>query len=101
MTMKNRITVRHGMLPDLADYLKKSGWRLEPPKGDYEVLRARLPGRQRPLLIHNRSTGGCGYSIDERDMKVYSGWKRNRAHRGLEPDWPTEDERKEYWHEKD
>ena len=99
--MKNRLTVRHGMLGDLADYLKRSGWKLEAPVGEYEVLRARLPGRQRPLLIHDRTSGGCGYSIDERDLKVFSGWKRNRARRGLDPDWPTENERKEYWHEKD
>lgn len=92
MSMKNRITVRHGMLGDLADYLKRSGWKLEEPVGEYEVLRARLPGRQRPLLIHDRTSGGCGYSIDERDIKVYQGWKRNRRKRGLDPDWPGREE---------
>ena len=39
--MKNRITVRHGMLPDLETYLRQSGWKLEPTVGTYEVLRAR------------------------------------------------------------
>lgn len=92
--MKNRITVRHGMLADLEEYLKKSGWKIEPPVGDYEVLRARLKGRPRPLLIHDRTSGGCGYSIDERDMSVYQGWKRNRRKRGIDPDWPTPEERK-------
>lgn len=99
--MKNRTIVRHGMLPDLKAYLVQSGWTLETPVGAYEVLRARRPGYPRPLLAHDRSTGGCGYSIDERDLKVYRGWKRNRANRGLDPDWPTEDERMKYWHEKD
>lgn len=66
---------------------------------DIEVLRARRPGYPRPLLVHDRSSGGCGYSIDERDLKVYRGWKRNRANRGLDPDWPTEEERKAYWNE--
>ena len=94
--MKNRMTVLHGMLPDLADYLKKSGWTLERPVGDYEVLRARRPGYPRPLLIYDRTSGGCGYSIDERDRKVYQGWKRNRARRGL-PGWATEEERRAYW----
>lgn len=41
--MKNRTTVKHGMLPDLKDYLVRSGWTLEPPVGAYEVLRARCP----------------------------------------------------------
>lgn len=95
--MKNRITVRHGMLEDLAAYLAQSGWKLENTKGEYEVLRARLSGRLQPLLVHDRTSGGCGYSIDERDMKVYRGWKRNRKKRGIDPDWPTENERREYW----
>lgn len=98
--MKNRTTVQHGTLPDLKAYLVCSGWTLEPPVGAYEVLRARRPGYPRPLLVHDRSTGGCGYSIDERDMKVYAGRKKNRRKRGLPAD-ATIEERKEYWHEKD
>lgn len=42
--MKNRTTVEHGMLPDLESYLVRSGWTLEEPVGQYEVLRARRPG---------------------------------------------------------
>lgn len=94
--MKNRTTVRIGMLTDLKQYLVQSGWKLEPPVGEYEVLRARKPGYPRPLLIHQRDfdrNGGCGYSIDERDKKVYLGWKRNRKKRGLDPDWYTSEER--------
>lgn len=85
--MKNRRTIRHGMLEDLADYLRASGWKLEPPVGQYEVIRARKKDYPRPLLVHDRETGGCGYSIDERDIKVYAGWKRNRKRCGLDPDW--------------
>lgn len=95
--MKNRVTVRHGMLPDLEAYLKQSGWKLEDPVGEYEVLRARNPNYPRPLLVHNRAERGAGYSVDERDLKVYKGWKRNRKKRGLDPDWPTEQERDAYW----
>ena len=95
--MKNRMTVKHGMLTDLKYYLVQSGWKLEEPKGEFEVLRARRPGYPRPLLIHNRTTGGCGYSIDERDKKVYQGWKRNRRKRGLPADWTTDDEWHGYW----
>ncbi len=95
--MKNRVTVRHGMLSDLKTYLVQSGWKLEDPVGEYEVLRARNPNYQRPLLVHNRSERGIGYSIDERDMKIYSGWMRNRRKRGLSPDFPTEEENAAYW----
>lgn len=99
--MKNRTTIRHGMIADLADYLQKSGWKLESPVGEFEVLRARRPGYSRPLLVHDRTSGGCGYSIDERDSKVYAGWKRNRARRGIDPDWPTENERNDFYHGKE
>jgi len=51
--MKNRTTIRHGMLADLADYLQKSGWKLESPVGEFEVLRARRPG-YRMRLQHRR-----------------------------------------------
>ena len=87
--MKNRTTVIHGMLEDLQAYLIRSGWTILPTKGEYEVLRATKKDYPRPLLVHTRvsNNGGRGYSIDERDMKVYSGWKRNRRERGLPPDW--------------
>ena len=55
------------MLEDLKAYLVQSGWTVEQPVGAYEVLRARRPGYPRPLLIHDRTSGGCGYSIDNRD----------------------------------
>lgn len=92
--MKNRTTVHHGLLTDLADYLQKSGWTLEEPKGEYEVLRARKSGYPRPLLVHDRTTGGCGYSIDERDLKIYKGWHKNRRKRGLDANYPTTDAEK-------
>lgn len=91
--MKNHTTVKHGMLDDLREYLLRSGWKLEEPKSDYEVLRARKKGYPVPLMIWDRTSGGIGYSIDERDMKVYRGWQRSRRKRGLDPYWPTPEER--------
>lgn len=85
--MKNRTAVHHGLLTDLALYLKRSGWTLEMPKGEYEVLRARKNGYPRPLLIHDRTSGGCGYSIDERDIKVYRKWYSDRRKRGAVQPW--------------
>ena len=92
--MKNRTTVQHGTLDDLKAYLTQSGWKLETPVGAYEVLRARRPGYPRPLLVHNRTSGGCGYSIDERDLKIYVGWRRNRHKRGLPSNATTEEWKK-------
>lgn len=95
--MKNRTTVRHGMLDDLKAYLTQSGWKIEPTKGAYEVLRAVNKQYPRPLLVYDRTSGGCGYSIDERDLKIYNGWRRNRTKRGLNPNYETAEEREEYW----
>lgn len=95
--MKNRMTVKHGMLPDLIEYLRQSGWAIEEPVGKYEVLRARKADYPRPLLVHDRERG-CGYSIDERDIKVYKGWQKSRRKRGLPPDTYTHEEWEAYWH---
>lgn len=80
--MANHTTVMHGHLTDLADFLRRTGWTIEEPRGEYEVLRARKPGYPRPLLVHDRTSGGCGYSIDERDIKVYRKWYSDRRKRG-------------------
>ena len=92
--MANHTTVKHGLLSDLKEYLIKTGWTIEEPIGNYEVLRAYKVGRQRPLLIHNRTSGGCGYSIDERDIKVYKGWHKDRRNRGLDSHYPSTDAEK-------
>ena len=34
---------------------------------------------------------------DGRDAKIFSGWKRNRRKRCLDPDWPTQEERTRYF----
>lgn len=72
----------------------KTGWTIEEPIGKYEVLRAYKVGRPRPLLVHNRTSGGCGYSIDERDIKVYKGWHKDRRLRGLDPFYPSTEQEK-------
>lgn len=38
---------------------------------------------------------------DERDVKVYNGWRRNRRKRGIDPDWPTPEERSRYFEGRD
>lgn len=38
--------------------------------------------------------------IDERDLKIYNGWRRNRTKRGLNPNYETAEEREEYWLQK-
>jgi len=94
--MKNRRNLKHGMLPDFKEYLVRNGWSVEDTKGKYEVLRARKKGYPRPLLVHDRERG-CGYSIDERDIKIYEQYGKDRESRGLEYWWETQEERDGYF----
>lgn len=97
--MKNHISIKHGMLPDFKEYLQRNGWKAEEPKGKYEVLRARKQGYPRPLLVHDRERG-CGYSVDERDIKVYTNYRRDREKRGLDGYFSSNEERIAYWNER-
>lgn len=89
--MKDRITLRHGMLPDFQNFLTRNGWKLEETKGMYEVLRARHPNHTGPLLVYDRASRGCGYSINQKDMKIYKAFFKDRAARGL-PQGQTQEE---------
>lgn len=64
--IKNRTTVEHGMLPDLEAYLLRNGWKLEPPVGTYEVLRARrpaIPGRSSFTTARPAAAGTASTSV--------------------------------------
>ena len=94
--MKNRRALKHGMLPDFKEYLERTGWKLEEPKGKYEVLRARKEDYPRPILVHDRERG-CGYSVDERELDIYKQYSKDRERRGLEGYWETQEERSGYF----
>ena len=94
--MKNRRNLKHGMLPDFTEYLERTGWKIEETKGQYEVLRARKAGYPHPLLVFDRERG-CGYSIDERDIKIYNMYGKDRESRGLDLWWATQEEGNGYF----
>ena len=83
------------MLTDFAKYLVSNGWVLEKTKGEYEVLRARKPGRPAPLLVYDRLNHGCGYSISETESKLLRKYHNDRRKRNLEEIYPTTDEERE------
>lgn len=47
--MANRNTLHINHLPEFSAWLIKDGWKVEQPKGDYEVLRARKGKRFMPI----------------------------------------------------
>lgn len=79
---RNRTWLDHGMLYDFKGWLVMNGWKLVQPVGKYEVLRARHELRNRPLIIWDRTSGGCGYSIDMRDEKIYRVYQEVREAMG-------------------
>lgn len=79
---KNRTWLSHGMLYEFKGWLVMNGWKLEKPVGKYEVLRARHYLKERPLLVYNRTSGGCGYSIDMRDKDVFEEYHEYRENLG-------------------
>lgn len=72
--MACRHRLHHNHLERFKSYLIGKGWVIEEPKGEYEVLRARLDGRKRPLIIYTRLEAKEHYSVDDRDWRIISGF---------------------------
>lgn len=54
--MANRHILSITKLEDFKTYLLSNGYKLEAPKGDYEVLRATKTERKHPLIVYTKST---------------------------------------------
>jgi len=55
------------------------------------------PSRLRKLAEADKDGRVLILPCKVRDAKIYSGWKRNRRKRCLDPDWPTQEERTRYF----
>lgn len=53
--MANRNTLHINHLEEFTEWLKKDGWELQDTKGEYEVLRARKPGKKHPLIVYKKA----------------------------------------------
>ena len=63
-------------------WLEQEGWTIEKPKGVYEVLRARKPGRERPLIVWKRLSNRSGtelthLTVEDRDYGVIAAYHKN------------------------
>lgn len=68
--MANRHTLHISKLEDFKKWLVKDGWKIEEPKGVYEVLRARKQGRENPLIIYTKADAKEHLSIMDRDSGI-------------------------------
>ena len=64
-------------LEKFKQWLIDDGWNIEAPKGDWEVLRARKPGRKNPLIIYTKMDVKEHLSVMSRDASVLSAFLRN------------------------
>lgn len=75
--MANRNTLHISKLDAFKEWLVKDGWELEEPKGRYEVLRARMPGRKNPLLVYEKLDAKEHLSLLDRDTGVIGAFLRD------------------------
>lgn len=76
--MADRRTLHINKLEDFKKWLVNDGWRIEEPKGIYEVLRARKPGRKHLLLIYKKDSAKEHLSYLDRDEGVIRAFLRDK-----------------------
>lgn len=75
--MANRHTLHISKLDDFKEWLVKDGWEIEDPKGIYEVLRARKPGRKNPIIVYKKLDTKEHLSLMDRDIGVVKAFLRD------------------------
>ena len=88
--MANRHTLHTRRLDDFKRWLRLDGWSIEEPKGDFEALRARKPGRKTPLIVYARLGNAGGGTLthltvmdrDEGVLRAYLKHSRQTAEKG-------------------
>ena len=68
--MADRSRLHINKLDAFSEWLIKDGWKLEEPKGAYEVLRARKDGRKNPLIVYTKLEAKEHLSVMDRDCDV-------------------------------
>lgn len=64
-------------LEEFKEWLVKDGWEIEEPKGIYEVLRARKPGRNNPLIVYTKADAKEHLSLMDKDSGVVGAFLRD------------------------
>lgn len=80
--MANRNTLSVDGLEDFKKWLITDGWKIQEPKGDYEVLRAVKEGKKHPLIVYKKDNTNSGtklvhYTVCDRDVGVVRAYLRN------------------------
>lgn len=76
--MADRNTLHINQLEAFKKWLVEDGWTIEKPKGIYEVLRARKPGRQHLLMVYKKDRAKEHLSMLDRDLGVLWAFLRQK-----------------------
>ena len=69
--MANRCLLAKTRLEEFKQWLIAKGWKIQEPKGEYEVLRAiNKEIRKKPLIIFTRIDAKVHYSIQDSDTGI-------------------------------
>ena len=75
--MADRSRLHISKLEDFKAWLLKDGLDIEEPKGTWEVLRARKPGRNNPLIVYTKMDAKEHLSVMDRDSGVIGAFLRD------------------------
>ena len=87
--MANRNTLSANQVEKFKAYLVADGWKLQEPKGDYEVLRATKEGKRYPLIVYERLNTTAGkdivhYTLLDRDVGIVRAFLKKKYTEGGE-----------------
>lgn len=83
--MRSRCTLHKTKLADFQRFCEGRGWLAETPKGAYEVLRMRHPGRVDPLIVHSRIEAKEHYTTWGESANELRAWMRYRRRVEVKP----------------
>ena len=68
--MRSRCLLHKNKLEDFEKWLAAHGWVLEPAVGEWEILRARKPGKNGVLLVYDRLNVKEHYTVFGESMEA-------------------------------
>ena len=69
--MADRALLHRSKIEEFKTWLQAGGWTLEDPKGYFEIIRARKPGRSKPLIIFTTDNKGSDHiTVPNNDIAV-------------------------------
>lgn len=79
--MANRNTLHINHVEKFKEWLKQDGWEIWDPKGPYEVLRAKKPGKKHPLIVYKKDGAKEHLSVSGTNMGVVAAFLKDKKYK--------------------